>query len=104
MAGGCDARRRTRRAPSATEPKGGGPMKTTVIGAYPKNSDERQDLRRALHKVDRGELDPADLERVLDETMEWAVGEIEDAGIDVVNDGQIRWDDLLAPFAAAWRN
>src|SRR5207248_3563315 len=55
-------------------------------------------------KVDRGELDQPELERVLDETTVWAVGEIEDAGIDVVNDGQIRWDDLLAPFAAAWRN
>ena len=79
-------------------------MKTTVVGAYPKNSDERQDLRRALHKVDRGELDQPELERVLDETTVWAIGEIENAGVDVINDGQIRWDDLLAPFAAAWGN
>lgn len=79
-------------------------MKTTVIGAYPKNSDERQDLRRALHKADRGELDDAGLETVYDETTVWAIGELESAGIDVVNDGQIRWDDLLARFAKAWRN
>src|SRR4029077_2416813 len=31
-----------------------------------------------------------------------AIGELEAAGIDVINDGQIRWDDLLAPFATAW--
>jgi 5-methyltetrahydropteroyltriglutamate--homocysteine methyltransferase len=79
-------------------------MKTTVVGAYPKNSDERQDLRRALHKADRGELDDAGLAAVLDETTAWAIGEIADAGIDIVNDGQIRWDDLLAPFARAWHN
>ena len=57
-------------------------MKTTVIGAYPKISDEHQELRRALHRHDRGELD-------------WA-------GLEVINDGQVRWDDLLAPFARAW--
>ncbi len=79
-------------------------MKTTVIGAYPKNSDERQDLRRALHKVDRDELDEAGLAAVYDDTTAWAIGELEASGIDVVNDGQIRWDDLLAPFAKAWRN
>ncbi|HKW77875.1 MAG TPA: hypothetical protein VJQ09_02180 [Candidatus Limnocylindria bacterium] len=79
-------------------------MKTTVIGAYPKISDEHQDLRRALHRVDRGELDDAGLDAVLDETTAWAIGELEGAGVDVVNDGQIRWDDLLAPFARAWTN
>jgi 5-methyltetrahydropteroyltriglutamate--homocysteine methyltransferase len=79
-------------------------LKTTVIGAYPKNSDERQELRRALHKLDRGELDESALASVYDDTTAWAIGEIESAGVSVVNDGQIRWDDLLAPFAKAWRN
>jgi 5-methyltetrahydropteroyltriglutamate--homocysteine methyltransferase len=77
-------------------------MKTTVVGAYPKNSDERQDLRRALHRLDRDELDVAGIDRVYNETTAWAIGEIEAAGIDVVNDAQIRWDDLLAPLAGAW--
>jgi 5-methyltetrahydropteroyltriglutamate--homocysteine methyltransferase len=77
-------------------------MKTTVIGAYPKISDEHQDLRRALHRADRGELDDAGLSDQYDETTRWAVGEIEASGVDVTNDGQIRWDDLLAPFARAW--
>ena len=79
-------------------------MKTTVVGAFPKNSDERQDLRRALHKLDRGELDQAGIETVFDETTAWAIGELEAAGIDVVNDGQIRWDDLLSTFAGGWAN
>ncbi len=77
-------------------------MKTTVIGAYPKISDEHQDLRRALHRHDRGELEAEGLAGVLDESTRWAIGELDWAGIDVINDGQIRWDDLLAPFARAW--
>lgn len=77
-------------------------MKTTVIGAYPKISDDHQDLRRALHRHDRGELDSDGLSGVLDESTRWAIGELNWAGVDVVNDGQVRWDDLLAPFARAW--
>ncbi|MEO8633064.1 MAG: hypothetical protein ABI466_06865 [Chloroflexota bacterium] len=77
-------------------------MKTTVIGAYPKISDDHQDLRRALHRHDRGELDSDGLSGVLDESTRWAIGELNWAGVDVINDGQVRWDDLLAPFARAW--
>ena len=77
-------------------------MKTTVTGAYPKISDENQELRRALHRHDRGELDADGLSRVLDESTRWAIGELDWAGLDVINDGQVRWDDLLAPFARAW--
>jgi len=77
-------------------------MKTTVTGAYPKISDEHQDLRRALHRHDRGELDADGLTAVLDESTRWAIGELDWSGLDVINDGQVRWDDLLAPFARAW--
>jgi 5-methyltetrahydropteroyltriglutamate--homocysteine methyltransferase len=79
-------------------------MKTTVIGAYPKIGDglEAQELRRALHRRDRGEIGDADLDKVFDEVTRAAIGEIEAAGIDVTNDGQIRWDDLLSPFSRAW--
>jgi 5-methyltetrahydropteroyltriglutamate--homocysteine methyltransferase len=79
-------------------------MKTTVVGAYPKISDEHQDLRRALHRLDRDELDEAGIQSVYDETTAWAMDDMRGAGIDIINDGQIRWDDLLAPFARAWRN
>jgi 5-methyltetrahydropteroyltriglutamate--homocysteine methyltransferase len=77
-------------------------VKTTVIGAYPKISDEHQELRRALHRHDRGELDGAGLSGAFDESTRWAIGELDWAGVDVINDGQVRWDDLLAPFARAW--
>jgi len=79
-------------------------LTTTVIGAYPKIGDglEAQELRRALHRHDRGEIGDADLGKVYDEVTRAAIGEIEAAGVDVTNDGQIRWDDLLSPFARAW--
>jgi 5-methyltetrahydropteroyltriglutamate--homocysteine methyltransferase len=79
-------------------------MNTTVIGAYPKIGDgaDAQELRRALHRHDRGEIGDTELARVYDDVTRTAIAEIEGAGIDVANDGQIRWDDLLAPFARAW--
>src|SRR3989440_1381518 len=79
-------------------------IKTTVIGAYPKIGDglDGQELRRALHRHDRGEVDDAALGKVFDEVTRAAMGEIEAAGVDVTNDGQVRWDDLLSPFARAW--
>jgi 5-methyltetrahydropteroyltriglutamate--homocysteine methyltransferase len=79
-------------------------VKTTVIGAFPKISDQPggQELRQALHKQDRGELSDKDVDAVYDAVTQSAIGELEAAGVDVINDGHIRWDDLLAPFAAAW--
>jgi len=79
-------------------------VKTTVIGAFPKISDQPggQELRQALHKQDRGELTDAELDAVYDTVTASAIKELEAAGIDVINDGQVRWDDLLAPFASAW--
>jgi len=79
-------------------------VKTTVIGAFPKISDQPggQELRQALHKQDRGEIADGELDAVYDAVTKVAIGELEMAGIDVINDGQIRWDDLLAPFASAW--
>jgi len=79
-------------------------MKTTVLGAYPKIGDDlaSQELRRALHRHDRGEIDEAELASVYDGVTRGAIGEMEEAGVDVVNDGQIRWDDALAPFVRAW--
>jgi len=80
-------------------------VKTTVIGAFPKISDQPggQELRQALHKQDRGELSELELDAVYDAVTGSAIKELEAAGIDVINDGQIRWDDLFAPFASAWK-
>lgn len=80
-------------------------MNTTVIGAFPKISDDPggQELRRALHRLDRGEIEAAALDSVIEQVTTAAIREQETAGIDVINDGQIRWDDLFSPFAKAWK-
>ena len=80
-------------------------MNTTVIGAFPKISDDPggQELRRALHRLDRGEIDAKAIEAVIEQVTSAAIREMETAGIDVINDGQIRWDDLFSPFAKAWK-
>jgi 5-methyltetrahydropteroyltriglutamate--homocysteine methyltransferase len=79
-------------------------VKTTVIGAYPRIGDDlpAQELRRALHRHDRGEIDDAELAKAFDAQTRAAVSEMEGAGIDVINDGHVRWDDLVAPVARAW--
>lgn len=79
-------------------------MKTTVIGAFPKISDDPggQELRRALHRFDRGEIDAAALDQVFDGATRAAIAELEASGVEVINDGQIRWDDLFAPLARSW--
>src|SRR5260221_12916785 len=105
MAGSDPARRARRRpAPATDSERGSDSVNSTVIGAFPKISDQPggQELRQALHKQDRGELTDAELDGVYDTVTRTAIGELEAAGIDVINDGQIRWDDLLAPFASAW--
>ena len=74
---------------------------TTVIGSYPKPPDEGRPfrLRKALHAVERGDATPEDLEAVRDELAAEVIKEQEDAGIDLLTDGLVRWDDLLTPFA-----
>ena len=79
-------------------------MKTTVVGAYPKIGDElpAQELRRALHRFDRGEIAEGQLDELYDAVTRTVIAEVEEAGVDVINDGQVRWDDPLAPVARAW--
>jgi len=51
-------------------------LKTTVIGAYPKIGDgpDAQELRRALHRRDRGEIGDAELDKVFDDVTRAAIG------------------------------
>jgi 5-methyltetrahydropteroyltriglutamate--homocysteine methyltransferase len=77
-------------------------LRTTVVGSYPKPPDEGRlfALRRTLHAVERGEARPEEVTRAQDALVREVIAEQEDAGLDVVTDGQVRWDDILTPFAA----
>ena len=77
------------------------PVKTTVVGSYPKPPDEGHPfvVRKTLHAIERGDATADDLAAAQDELVREIVGEQEAAGIDLVTDGQARWDDILTPFA-----
>jgi 5-methyltetrahydropteroyltriglutamate--homocysteine methyltransferase len=70
-------------------------MLATVIGSYPKipNKPRPARLRNAINKRDRGELTDEDIRRVEDEVTIEALEEQAEAGLDLVTDGSIRWDD-----------
>jgi 5-methyltetrahydropteroyltriglutamate--homocysteine methyltransferase len=70
-------------------------MQTTVVGNYPKipNRPRPGRYRNALNKRDRGEITNEDLAEVANEVTIEVIQEQIDAGVDIVTDGQIRWDD-----------
>jgi 5-methyltetrahydropteroyltriglutamate--homocysteine methyltransferase len=70
-------------------------MLTTVVGHYPKtpNKPRPARLRNAINKRDRGGLTTEELDGVYDEVTAEVIQEQIDAGIDIVTDGQVHWDD-----------
>jgi 5-methyltetrahydropteroyltriglutamate--homocysteine methyltransferase len=76
-------------------------IQTTVVGSYPKPPDEGRPfpLRQTLQRVERGEATFEDVVAAQDSLVTEAIGEQEAAGIDIVTDGHVRWDDVVTPFA-----
>ncbi len=70
-------------------------MKLTAVGNYPKIAEgpQGQRLRRSIARSDRGEITPQDLARVEDDVTREIIEEQVAAGLDIVTDGMIRWDD-----------
>lgn len=70
-------------------------MIATVVGSYPKipNRPRAARLRNAIRRFDRGEITAEDLHRVEDEVTVEVLQEQAQAGLDLVTDGQIRWED-----------
>ena len=70
-------------------------MKLTAVGNYPKIAEgpEGQRLRRAIARSDRGEITPEDLAQVEDDVTREVIEEQVAAGLDIVTDGMVRWDD-----------
>jgi 5-methyltetrahydropteroyltriglutamate--homocysteine methyltransferase len=73
----------------------------TVIGSYPKPPHEGGEfrLRKMLQTLDRGEATPEDVHAAQDELVREVIAEQAAAGVELVTDGQVRWDDLLTRFA-----
>ncbi len=76
-------------------------VRTTVVGNYPRVGDsfEEQSLRRAIAKFDKGEIDSAQLREAEREVTKAVLREQNEAGIDVVADGQIAWYDSQSHIA-----
>ena len=76
-------------------------VESAVVGSYPKPPDEGRPftLRKTLHALERDQAGAEVLARVQDDLAAQVIAEQEAAGIDLVTDGAVRWDDLLTPFA-----
>ncbi len=70
-------------------------MKLTAVGNFPKIGEgpDGQKLRRAIARSDRGQISSEELAHVKDEVTREVIEEQADAGLDMVTDGMIRWDD-----------
>lgn len=76
-------------------------MITTVIGSYPKIPDLPAPgrWRTAVEKFQKGQLDEAGLRAVEDEVTAEAIADQIASGVDLITDGQIRWEDGQTHFA-----
>lgn len=76
-------------------------MQTTIVGALPKLPvvyEQPNNLRRSRNAFEAGRLDAVELEAVTVATQARALRWQEDAGIDLLGDGQVRWADLVSPL------
>ncbi|MCS7224974.1 MAG: methylcobamide--CoM methyltransferase [Armatimonadetes bacterium] len=71
-------------------------MTVTVVDTYPKVSEEDQRLRRALAAFEDGRIDGEELDRVATQVAETVIKEQVEAGVQLVTDGLIRWDDPIS--------
>ena len=76
-------------------------MITTVAGNYPKigPGTKAPSLRNAIGQFDHGRITLERLRQVEDEVTTEVIQEQIDAEIDLVTDGQVRWDDGQTYFA-----
>jgi 5-methyltetrahydropteroyltriglutamate--homocysteine methyltransferase len=73
----------------------------SLLGNYPRIGDRpaEQVLRRALQRIDRGEVPPSAIVEAEDEMTRMALREQAEAGLDILTDGQIRWHDPVSHIA-----
>jgi len=76
-------------------------VNTTVVGSYPKIPDPPAPgrWRASVEKLQRGDITPEEMRRVEDEVTAEVLAEMAAAEVDVVTDGQIRWEDGQTYFA-----
>ena len=76
-------------------------MKTTVVGSYPKvTTDNQENLPGIIDRWQKQQVSDGDLEKTLQGVTRRVIQEQERAGLDVITDGQVRWEDLTHPVGA----
>ena len=70
-------------------------MIVTAVGSYPKIGQPARapSLRAAISKFDSGKVTEEELRHVAEETTTEVIQQQAEAGLDLVTDGEIRWDD-----------
>ncbi|MBN2227482.1 MAG: hypothetical protein JW763_08960 [candidate division Zixibacteria bacterium] len=81
-------------------------MITTICGNYPKidHLKSRVNLRTAINRLESGKIDHEEYESILRQTFERTINDQLEAGIDIITDGQITWQDLFSPYCEALDN
>lgn len=76
-------------------------MLVTGVGSYPKIGPPAKapSLRAAIHRLDTGQIDHQEFRRIEDETTREVIQQQVEAGLDMVTDGQVRWEDGQTRFA-----
>lgn len=76
-------------------------LRTTHVGSYPKIPDLPAPgrWRTAAEKLQRGEITREQFRQVEDEVTLEAIADQVEAGLDLITDGQIRWEDPQTYFA-----
>lgn len=75
-------------------------IRTTVVGSYPKVTDGKEDnLPGVIDRWQRKALPESALEEEIQKVIRRVIREQEECGIDLITDGQIRWEDLVHPIA-----
>lgn len=80
-------------------------MITTVVGNYPKIPDlpAPGKWRSAVERFQKGQINEPALRQVEDEVTVEAIRDQVEAGVDLITDGQIRWEDPQTHFARRLR-
>jgi 5-methyltetrahydropteroyltriglutamate--homocysteine methyltransferase len=75
----------------------------TAVGNYPKipNRPRPARLRNAYARLDRGDITREEFAKVQDQVTLEVIKEQVDAGLELVTDGQIRWEDEVTYLAGA---
>src|SRR5947208_12070353 len=76
-------------------------LQVTAIGSYPRPPREGGEfrLRKTLQAMDRGDATAEDVRAAEDDLTAEILAEQAAAGVDLVTDGQVRWDDPLTRVA-----